>query len=80
MKTTISSKGQITVPVKIRRKLGLEPGMTLEFDEDSDFLLARPSFDETEMDGVFGCAKPFEPEKSSAEVLKDQRGYDRDTL
>ncbi len=80
MKTTISSKGQITVPVKIRRKLGLEPGMTLEFDETSDFLLARPAFDEVEMDEIFGCAAGVEPEKSSAEMLKEQRGYERAEL
>jgi AbrB family looped-hinge helix DNA binding protein len=30
MTTTISSKGQITVPVEIRRSLGLVPGTKLE--------------------------------------------------
>lgn len=80
MKTTISSKGQITVPVKIRRKLGLEPGMTLEFDESSDFLLARPAFDEAEMDRVFGCAQGFENGRSSQDILNEQRGYDRKDL
>ena len=33
MKATLTSKGQITIPVKIRKKLGLEPGQVLEFDE-----------------------------------------------
>lgn len=80
MKSTISSKGQITVPAKIRRKLGLVPGMALEFDEDSDCLVARPAFNESEMDGVFGCAKGFEQGKSSQDLLKEQRGYDRQDL
>ncbi len=30
MTTTISSKGQITVPVEIREALGLEPGTRIE--------------------------------------------------
>jgi len=80
MKTTISSKGQITVPSKLRRKLGLKAGMTLEFDDDSDFLLARPAFDESEMDSVFGSAEGFNPGSTTGEFLKDQRGYDRKEL
>ena len=31
MKSTISSKGQITVPAKVREKLGLGPGTIVEF-------------------------------------------------
>ena len=32
MTTTISSKGQITVPVRIREALGLVPGTRLELE------------------------------------------------
>lgn len=28
----LTSKGQITIPLEIRRKLGLEPGTQVEFD------------------------------------------------
>jgi len=31
---TITSKGQITIPVDIRRRFGLEPGDQLDFWED----------------------------------------------
>ena len=31
MKSTITSKGQITIPIKIRRKLNLKPGQVLEW-------------------------------------------------
>ena len=29
--TTVSSKGQVTIPVRIRRRLGLKPGDRIEF-------------------------------------------------
>ena len=32
MKSTISSKGQITVPVAVRARLGLTPGTVVEFE------------------------------------------------
>lgn len=34
MGTTLTSKGQITIPKKIRETLGLEPGSEVEFDLD----------------------------------------------
>jgi AbrB family looped-hinge helix DNA binding protein len=57
MKATLTSKGQITIPAKIRRKLALVPGQVLEFDEDSPYLKAIPVFDEDAMRSVLGCAK-----------------------
>ncbi len=57
MKATLASKGQITIPAKIRRKLGLKPGQVLDFDEDAPYLKAVPVFDEQAMRSVLGCAK-----------------------
>ena len=31
MTGTVTSKGQVTIPVEVRRKLGIVPGTTLEF-------------------------------------------------
>ena len=39
-----------------RRKLRLEPGQVLDFDEDAPYLKAVPVFDEDEMKSVIGCA------------------------
>ena len=41
MKSTISAKGQITVPVEIRDKLGLAPGTVVRFDLREDGVLLR---------------------------------------
>ena len=41
MKATITSKGQITIPVAIREKLGLKPGDQIDFDENSTILMGR---------------------------------------
>jgi AbrB family looped-hinge helix DNA binding protein len=40
MKATLTSKGQITIPVHIRSKFHLKPGDVLEFDENAPFLKA----------------------------------------
>ena len=53
----MTSKGQITIPVKIRRRLGLEAGQVLEFDEDAPYLKAIPVFDEEAMRAVLGHAR-----------------------
>jgi len=56
MKATLTSKGQITIPAGIRRKLGLRPGQVLDFDEKVPYLKAVPVFDEDTMRSVLGCA------------------------
>jgi AbrB family looped-hinge helix DNA binding protein len=40
--STTSAKGQVTIPVAIRRKLGLEPGSAVRFVErDNEVVLER---------------------------------------
>jgi AbrB family looped-hinge helix DNA binding protein len=40
MKATLTSKGQITVPIEVRNRLRLKPGDVLEFDEEAPYLKA----------------------------------------
>lgn len=40
--STVTSKGQITVPKKIRERLGLKSGDTLEFITEGDRTFVRP--------------------------------------
>lgn len=57
MRAALTSKGQITIPAKIRKKLGLKPGQVLDFDEDAPYLKAIPVFDADVMRSVVGCAE-----------------------
>lgn len=80
MTSTISSKGQITLPASLRKRLGWKVGTKLEFDEQGDCVVARPAFDLAEMKSVLGCAAKFQPEKTSQEILAKSRGYRRSAL
>lgn len=73
MKATLTSKGQITIPVAIRRRLGLEPGQVLEFDETTPYLRAVPVFDEQAMRDLVGCTRG-RMAKSTDEWLDETRG------
>jgi len=37
----VTAQGQISVPVGVRRKLGIGPGSILEWDEDGDKIVVR---------------------------------------
>jgi AbrB family looped-hinge helix DNA binding protein len=73
MKATLTSKGQITIPAPIRKKLGLNPGQAIDFDENAPFLKGVPAFDEEEMLSVVGCAHG-KLERSSRAWLEETRG------
>jgi len=82
MQATLSSKFQITIPAKLRKKFRLQPGMKLDFDETAPDLRAQPQydFDVEKMRSVIGSANDFMPGKSSKEALIALRGYDRNKL
>lgn len=56
--------------------------MKLLFDEKASELRAKPKheFDVKSMRSVLGSAKNFEPEKTSTQILRELRGYDRKSL
>jgi AbrB family looped-hinge helix DNA binding protein len=77
MRTTISTKGQVVVPSRIRRKLGLQPGDSLEARiEGSHIVLtprkSRPRNTRISRDPVTGLpvltAGPKAPKLTSTEV------------
>lgn len=74
MKATVTSKGQITIPLVIRRKLKLHRGTVLEFDDTADYLKATKCVDTERMRAVIGIAKKELAGKSVADWMKTLRG------
>jgi AbrB family looped-hinge helix DNA binding protein len=40
-RSKLTSQGQISVPIDVRRKLGIGPGSVLEWEEDGDRIVVR---------------------------------------
>lgn len=74
MKATVTSKGQITIPLAIRRKLELRRGTVLEFDERADHLKATKCVDVARMRSVIGIAKDELADKTVREWMDELRG------
>ncbi len=74
MKSTVTSKGQITIPAPIRRKLGLTTGVVLNFDPEADHLKARKVADLARMRSAIGIADKALANKTTGEWLEELRG------
>ena len=74
MRATVTSKGQITIPLPIRRKLKLHKGTILEFDERADHLKATKCADAARMRSVIGIARKELAGKSVAQGVEVLRG------
>jgi AbrB family looped-hinge helix DNA binding protein len=83
MTVTITSKGQITIPLRLRERLHLKVGDQLDFDETAPVLLARRVVDRrrwkktlTEWQAVAAGSLSGHPwlHESSATIVDDLRG------
>ncbi len=74
MQATLTSKGQITIPATIRRRLGLKAGQVLDFDENTPYLKATKAIDPTAWKS-FGnkASNPWATSDSKA-ILEHLRG------
>lgn len=57
----LTAQGQISVPVDVRRKLGIGPGSVLEWEEDGDRIVVRRAARFSSLDmhqALFGQRKP----------------------
>lgn len=88
MKATITSKGQITIPLRLREKFHLNAGDQLEFDENASVLVARRVVDREAWESTLAdwreCSAealrdhPWEGQASSA-IIDDLRGGPADS-
>lgn len=65
--STISSKGQITVPIEVRRRLGVKAGDQVEFVFEEGRTVLRPARSEK---------SPFAPFVGSLPAFKTRREID----
>ena len=49
-RSKITAQGQISVPADVRKRLGVGPGSTIEWDEDGDKIVVRRVGKYTSMD------------------------------
>ena len=61
MKATVSEKGQVTIPKRLRTKLGLRPGTILEFESERGRLVATKAPGRNPVDEVYGVLRLGEP-------------------
>jgi AbrB family looped-hinge helix DNA binding protein len=66
----LTAQGQISVPVDVRRKLGIGPGSVLEWEDDGDRIVVRRAgrFSSEEIHRALFGACP--PEKRTLDELK----------
>jgi AbrB family looped-hinge helix DNA binding protein len=74
MQATLTSKGQITIPVRIRNRLHLKPGDILEFDETAPFLKAAKAIPSAAWDQFGKAAKDPWGDMSVFEIMNELRG------
>ena len=74
----VTAQGRISVPVDVRRRLGIGPGSVLEWEEDGGKMVVRPAGRFSSEDihrAVFGTRKP---KARSLDELKERiRRYAR---
>lgn len=75
MQATMTSKGQITIPIDVRNRLHLKPGDVLEFDETAPFLKATKTIPPKAWEEFGqGWKDPWPATMNMDEVMDDLRG------
>ena len=72
MKSTISSKGQVTLPIEVRVRLGLAAGTPVRFElKDDAVVLRKGTAGPHPVDRLYGCLRL---EKPVDLILDEMRG------
>jgi antitoxin PrlF len=77
--STMSSKGQLTVPQEIRKRLGLQTGDRVEFVVEEDRTVIRPARPEDNpFKKLIGLAPPFPGGEEGIKAWIDDMRSDKD--
>lgn len=72
MKTTVSEKGQITIPKRLRDRMGLRPGTVLDFEEADGRLVGRKLVPADHLDNLVGILP--RPRGGTDATIRELRG------
>ena len=71
MKTTVSEKGQVTIPKRLRERLGIRPGQVLDLEEEQGRLVATKVTPQDPVESVYGILKRG---RSTDDLITSLRG------
>ena len=75
--STLSSKGQVTVPIEVRHRLGLKAGDKVEFAFEEGKTVLRPvRGDENPFTAYLGAFPAFSSKEEIIRFYRDLRGHD----
>ena len=70
-KVIVSEKGQVTIPKRLRDRMGIKPGQVLAFREERGQLVATKAAAEDPLASVYGT---LQLGRSTDEVIAELRG------
>jgi AbrB family looped-hinge helix DNA binding protein len=71
MKAVVSEKGQVTIPKRLRQRLGLRAGQLLEFREEQGALILTKASSDDPVESVYGI---LATRSSTDELITSMRG------
>ncbi len=71
----VTSKGQVTIPKRVREKLGVHPGEDVGFEEKGDLILIRKAMTKSPFDKWVGKLKHLKGMRSD-DLVGEIRGHD----
>lgn len=71
MKATIGERGQVTIPKRVRQRLGLRPGQRLEVREEAGSVVLTKDMSDDPVGQVYGILRL---PRSVDEIIDEMRG------
>ncbi len=72
MKSTVGERGQVTIPKPLRDRLGLRPGVEIEFEEEGGRLVGRKVVRDR-LDALVGIVELPEGTDAAVDALRGPR-------
>lgn len=68
--TSVTSKGQATIPAPVRKKLGIKPGQKIFFKDQGNQIVIEPAVDVDSLYGSLKTNKKWDKQKAHEAVGK----------